>query len=337
MEISSLETLAEYGYKTDPFSVTMETADYVRMKRLIGLALASDRYKFLSITGERGIGKSVTVGNVLKCLGDIHLVETLSSAKERILIEDIERSMILELSNERPRHRKDLRVVQFRHTIGKASESKPIVLILEEAHRMHGQTLRSLKSTLENTKWKGRANLFTVILIGHGNALGRDGMSEIRLRADSAQMVGLSTEEIKQYIKATIGEHFENGAINAISSLRDARNYLDLQSILLGFMGRALGYGRRVVTEVDVIDTCGIKPNIKDMLEKVGISQSELAKRLDLSKTLTNKVINDKQGDIPKRTFEEGKGQIMGFLAEELRKIDGNKIDGNTELLEKAS
>ncbi|MBF0554138.1 MAG: ATP-binding protein [Nitrospirae bacterium] len=336
MEISSLETLAEYGYKKDPFSVTMETVDYLRMKRLIGLALASDRYKFLSITGERGIGKSVTVGNVLKDM-NIHIVETLSAAKERILIEDIERSMILELSNERPRHRKDLRVVQFRHTIGKASESKPIVLILEEAHRMHGQTLRSLKSTLENTKWKGRANLFTVILIGHGNALGRDGMSEIRLRADSAQMVGLSTDEIKQYIKATVGEHFENGAITAISSLRDARNYLDLQNILLGFMGRALGYGRRVVTEADVITACGIKPNIKDMLEKVGITQADLAKRLDLSKTLTNKVINDKQGDIPKRTFEEGKGQIMGFLAEELRKIDGNKIDDNTELLEKAS
>ncbi|MBF0321225.1 MAG: AAA family ATPase [Nitrospirae bacterium] len=335
MEMSSLETLSQYGYKKDPFSVTMETADYLRMKRLISLALASDRYKFLSITGERGVGKSVTVGNVLKDL-DIHLVETLSSAKERILIEDIERSMILELSEERPRYRKDLRVIQFRHIIGKASESKPIVLILEEAHRMHGQTLRSLKSTLENTKWKGRPNLFTVILIGHGNALGRDGMAEIRLRADSTSMMGLSTEEIKQYVMATVGEHFEGGAIAAIATLRDARNYLDLQSILLGFMGRALGYGRRTVTEADVIAGYGIKPNIKDMLERVGITQADLAKRLDQSKTLVNKIINDKQGDIPKRTFEEGKSQILGFLKEELSKVEGN-VDSNKELLKKVS
>lgn len=333
--MSSLETLSQYGYKKDPFSVTMETADYLRMKRLISLALASDRYKFLSITGERGVGKSVTVGNVLKDL-DIHLVETLSSAKERILIEDIERSMILELSEERPRYRKDLRVIQFRHIIGKASESKPIVLILEEAHRMHGQTLRSLKSTLENTKWKGRPNLFTVILIGHGNALGRDGMAEIRLRADSTSMMGLSTEEIKQYVMATVGEHFEGGAIAAIATLRDARNYLDLQSILLGFMGRALGYGRRTVTEADVIAGYGIKPNIKDMLERVGITQADLAKRLDQSKTLVNKIINDKQGDIPKRTFEEGKSQILGFLKEELSKVEGN-VDSNKELLKKVS
>ena len=252
--VSKLETLVRFGFDYNPFKeVNLKTSDSTRIQRVEGLAVKGN--EMVSIVGKRGSGKSHMVKEGLE-KSKARQVVVRSSDKLRLLISDIERAMILDLSEERPKRGGEIRARQLRRILGEASQKEKIVLTIEEAHRLHGMTLRALK-TLREMDWMGETELFAVVLIGQSDPMNKAGVSEVRLRSDTVHLQGLTANEVENYVKKTVGRVFGLEAIKAISLLPETENYLDLQSILLRLMGRASAEGHGEVQYEDVLKEFG--------------------------------------------------------------------------------
>jgi type II secretory pathway predicted ATPase ExeA len=249
MRLSRPEVLVNFGFSRDPFDgAAFETTDQVRIRRILAMSVQSRA--MVSIIGERGIGKSEAVKAALDTL-NAGLIMVRPADKERLLISDIEQEMIFALGDDPPRRGKVVRTQQLRRLLGEASRKKDIVLVIEEGHRLHGQTLRSLK-TLRELDWIGKSKLFSVVLVGQSDPMNKPGVAEVRLRTDSVQMHGLSAREIQHYLQITVGAVFSEEAAAEVARQPNTSNFLDLQHLLVQAMGRALAAGRDKVESEDV-------------------------------------------------------------------------------------
>lgn len=274
MQISRFEVLAHMGYSRDPFrAVKMETADGLRVGRLLQMAVSGGA--MVSIVGERGIGKSVSVDAALKRIkAETVMVQT--SDKKRLSIGDIEQAMILDLSDEIPKRTKEVRIRQLRRILGEASAKRPVVVLLEEAHRMHPSTLRALK-TLRELEWMGRRELFSAVLVGQSDPMGRSGVSEVRLRSDCVRMAGLTREEAREYVNRAAGKSFSPAALDALAGA-GITNFLDLQAAAVRAMASAMAAGRRQVEAEDLAESPA--PAYQGPAKRSGAADSAALKRV---------------------------------------------------------
>lgn len=251
MEIMSrLELFSNLGYKSDPFKTAkFETGDALRVRRIVAMAIESRA--MVTIVGPRGIGKTEAIEDALKHKGAT-IITLEKSEKTKITSGDIEMAMVLDLSSESPLGGEKLGR-QVRPILGAAAlnERKKVVLVIEEAQRLNVATLKSLK-TLREKKWMGEAELFTVILISQSDPMARPGLSEVRLRIDCVHLQGLTSAEAAGYVRGTVGRHFEEDAIEAVSTLPAARNFLELQELCVMLLNLALMSGRERVALEDV-------------------------------------------------------------------------------------
>ena len=306
---SRLEVLAEYGYDIDPFrGVVLETADGMRIKRVLRMAVESRA--MISVVASWGFGKSTALALALKDL-NATVVRLITPDKERVVVSDIEKALILHLSTESCARTKEVRARQIRRILGAATDESDVVLVLEEAHRMHGQTLRALK-TFREMEWKGRSPIFTVVMVGQTDPMNKRQVGEVRLRTDTIRMRGITAGEVKDYISATVGEHFESDAIEAVSRRPEGRNFLDLQEMLVELMARALEAGQRKVTPVEVFELCG--GGIKEVLKRTGLKQSDIARETGLSPATVSLVVNEKTDGLSDGAFKEARGAITDVL-----------------------
>ncbi len=247
--MTKLELLVNLGYKVDPFKkARFDTGDSLRVRRILAMAVESNA--MVSIVGERGVGKSEAINAALHKLG-VRRVDVARAQKEKISIADIETAIILDLSDEAPLGRGETRSRQLRRIVGAASQKEKIVVCIEEAQRLHGATLKSLK-TLREIEWMGERELFTVVLIGQSDPMNRPGVSEVRLRTDLVRMQGLFAGEAVGYVKATLGKHFEEEAIEALAGRPQSTNYLELQELCIAVLNYAWADGRQMATVGDV-------------------------------------------------------------------------------------
>lgn len=253
---SRQELLCHMGFSRDPFKAAdFETGDSLRVQSNLKMAIQDN--EMFCIVGARGIGKTRAIFRGLEKL-NATVAPVLPLDKERLLISDIEQEIILELSDEKPKRGKGVRLRQLRRILGEATMNKRVVVVIEEAHALNRMTLRALKR-LRELSWMGKSELFALILIGQSDPMQKAGVSEVRLRSDSLHMQGLMRDEVDGYIRDTVGQVFEEGAIKAIAQLPECRNYLDLQHLLVRLMGQALAEGRKTVTAEDVREVLGIK------------------------------------------------------------------------------
>jgi len=252
MNISRLELLINMGFEHDPFkSVDFQTADGMRIEKILNMAVKSNA--MISIIGDRGAGKTRAVFDALKKM-KIREVRVRATDKNRTLISDIEQAMIFDLSDETPRRGREIRSRQLRRILGEASTKQAVVVVIEEGHRLHGMTLRSIKS-LRELDWMGETELFTCVLLGQSDPMNKAGVAEVRLRSDTVRMQGLSKKEIAGYVRAVMGDVFSDDAIQAVSQLSGTDNFLDLQRCLVALMASAAVAGRNTVTIEDVLES----------------------------------------------------------------------------------
>lgn len=253
-KLSKFEVLVNLGFEHNPFrSASLKTGDCVRIRKILNMAI-KDR-AMVVIEGDRGCGKSMAVSAALKSLKVLPVI-VRSTDKDRLLITDIEQALILDLSHEKPRRGREIRARQLRRVLGEASRKQKVVVVIEEGHRLHGMTLRALKS-LRELDWMGETELFTLVLLGQSDPMNRAGLSEVRLRSDTVSMHGLTASEIASYIKITVGRVFSKEAAMAVANVPANGNFLNLQNSLVTLMGRVLGSGRKKVQTEDVIDLYG--------------------------------------------------------------------------------
>lgn len=253
--ISKLELLAEFGFTRDPFRrLSMKSSDHNRVNKVVGMAVR-DR-SMVSVIGERGIGKSNAVRAALGSLNNVHLVCPYANDIDKLLISDIEQAIIFDLSSEKPKRGREVRARQLRRIIGEASTRMDIALVIEEAHHLHGMTLRSLKR-LREMEWMGESQLFSIILVCQSDPLNKPGVSEVRLRSDSINMKGLSQREVAEFVSSSMGAVIEEKAVQEISKLPGSTNYEDLKALLFSLMENAWLAGRRQVTVDDLENVFG--------------------------------------------------------------------------------
>ncbi len=256
-EMCKYEVLENLGFTSVPFKkFKQDTLDSSRVKKILNMAVG-DR-GMLSIVGERGIGKTTAIIEGLSgCSARVINVDPAD--RERLTIGDIEKEMVMALSDEKPRAGRVVRAKQLRRIVGEASRKNEIVLVIEEAHRLHGQTLRSIK-TLREMEWMGERGLFTVVFVGQSDPMNKAGVAEVRLRSDSVQMQGLTGKEVSAYIQETIGSLFTDDAvILQIAEMGASRNFLELQELLFVLMRSAVAAGREYITRDDVTLASGQK------------------------------------------------------------------------------
>ena len=251
MSMTRLEVFCNLDYRKDPFKVSrpFETGDTRRTKRILTMAVESRA--MVSIVGDRGIGKSDAVNAALEKIG-VKKITVEKAQKERVGIADIQKAMLLDLG-EKPPKDGEIMSRKLRQVIGEAcaKSKRPIVVLIEEAQRLHGNTLRSLKS-LREMEWCGQKELFSVVMVAQSDPMNRAGVSEVKLRTDTIRMQGMTPEEAVAYVTATIGRHFEEKALEALGDVHQAANYLELQELCIQLLNKALLAGREQVTLADV-------------------------------------------------------------------------------------
>jgi len=305
-------TLAQFGYRSNPFDGSlMETSDMIIMKRVVDMAIKSQT--ILSVVAPFGTGKTTSFETIQKSV-DAHFIFVDAADKGKIGINDIEYYIIGQLlPSESIRRYKMARSKQVQRAVGQAVKKKPVLLILEEAHRLHSQTLLALKS-LREYKWMGRAINIPIILIGQYDKLRAANLSELStgIRSDTYTLKGLAPSEAVQYINETVGEHFEEEAIKAISELPVARNFLELQEALIILMNNALNNGSKKITVFDVFSIYG--GGIKQIMEKYDIKPSILCETSGLDKTTVSLLINNRPHTLNSDTERNAREAINSAL-----------------------
>ena len=250
VKISKLEILDEFGFSNDPFKqVSIKSKDHIKIGNIVNLAVKSR--SMVAVIGERGMGKSHAVRSALGKLKNAKRVGPQSNDIHKLLIGDIEQALIMDLSSEKPKRGREIRARQLRRILGEASTRMDVVLVIEEAHHLHGMTLRSLKR-LREMDWMGKSELFSVILVGQSDPMNKPGVSEVKLRADAVQMKGLSPEEIEVFVSRALKSSITTEAVTTIAKLPGCHNFEDLKALLLRLMENALLSGRRQVLLDDV-------------------------------------------------------------------------------------
>ena len=230
------------GLPPNPWSNGQPTADSMRVATLVGAAIQSQ--EFVSILGARGSGKTWAVR---AALGDhtVTVVEPLRLTRDKLHMGDIETALVRELSDENPRRSGEARSYQVKRILGEFSRTQPVVLVIDDAHVLHHQTLRALKRLREFT-WLGRSPLIGIVLIGQRDKT-RD-IDEVRLRSDQLWLEGLTAQEIASAVRAATGQLFDGPAVQAIADSGAAANWLDLQALVDACLAAAKAAG---VAQID--------------------------------------------------------------------------------------
>ena len=250
-------TRTRFGLPPDPWSgLAIETADAARAGQMIQAAVASQM--MVSILGQRGSGKTRAVRAALSGL-EVQEVEPLRLDRERLHLGDIQAAIVRELSDETPRRSGEARSYQVRRVLGTASRTRPVLLVLDDAHVLHRSTLRGLKR-LRELVWLGVSPLLGIVLLGQIDRT--EDVPEVGLRSDSLRFGGLTQAEAGQALVQALNNGrvvLERSAVAALAASQRARNWLDLQALADDCLVEAAARGEEAITAAAVAVVLGVK------------------------------------------------------------------------------
>ena len=179
--------------------VKTKTWDYYR--DVIASAIY-DR-SWIAISGVIGSGKTETAYDILdqwRDKRDTRVIDVFSPDRSGIKIAHVMNSIIYQLGQEfiastSPRRDMEARAMQALNVLSSARKNGVnVVIVIDEAHELHGNTLKAIKRLREH-RFRGERNLATFLLIGQPGLmakLGRD--EEIGLRCDAFEFAYTQAE-----------------------------------------------------------------------------------------------------------------------------------------------
>ena len=199
-----------WGLKKNPFG-NIETANDVfdsnETSRVMDhLAEAVEEGGIYSITGDRGIGKTTALHEIIQYLrGDEkRFTYSLLQSMDMKLVgmTTIHSALIKDLAGETPCGFSEYRSRQVRRILGGLSVNrKRAVLLIDEAQGMRLDTIESLKMLTEMRWARQTKSMITIMLFGQpilDMHLAQD--DGLRLRVTPLVMRGLTSDEVIQYI-----------------------------------------------------------------------------------------------------------------------------------------
>ncbi|OPY17089.1 MAG: hypothetical protein A4E74_01532 [Syntrophus sp. PtaB.Bin075] len=282
VEVISQEAMRYFKIFRNPFIDDIQKDSDIFMSeehRYIEAAMmdAARHGGFLAVIGEVGSGKSVMRRKVVEQLkkdGDVIVIFPQMIDKTRVNAASICDAIIMDLSEQRPRMKLEDKTRQVhRLLLERAKQGFRSVLIIEEAHDLHTNTLKYLKRFYELED--GYRKLLGIILVGQVelknlfNETTHIEMREVIRRIQTAEIRGLNGNT-KDYLAmkfrrvgAKVDDIFDDGAFEALSrrlTTKDRRNQtishaypLIVNNYAARAMNMAYEMGEKKVTEAVVM------------------------------------------------------------------------------------
>ena len=291
-------TRKHFKLPPDPWAkLQLTTADVRRVGDMVEAAVSAQA--FVSIIGERGSGKSHAIRTALARYDEVQVVEPLRLDRHRLTMNDIATAIVRDLSDEIPKHSGEARAYQVRRILGEITapvmdrkssipilqEQKSVVLLIDDAHALHGQTLRALKR-LREMAWLGRSPLLGIVLVGQRDKTAH--IPEVGLRLDRLWIGGLSQKERISALSQLQPSPFSADALAAIAAAPAAQNWLDLQAVVDDCLLAAQADGKHSVSKQHVVLALGPSSRIIPSMQADAPSDAQISDYL-ASKTKSTK------------------------------------------------
>jgi len=245
----------------------------------------------LAVIGEIGIGKTIAVLDGVGSFEEFgnHIIWCRQPDKEHLKISVIMNAMI-RFFGETPRKDIDARTEQLRRLLGQAiQENKKVILIIDEAHALHHQTMRALKRLLE-LNFGRQFGLLSIVLIAQPEIYEKlNRIAEVALRTDILEMRTLTQNESKEFLKFVANWSRVN-IKEEIYDYLSARAEVPLRLVVT--IDRINEIQKRLGTTLTVkqFKEQLITP-LRQRLETSGLSQRQVAEKAGVSPTTINQVI----------------------------------------------
>lgn len=279
----------------------------------------------LAIVGGPGMGKTTLYHEAARRLSQHDdqaplIVRVRNEDKEEMRIGSIITAMLLELldgTSERIRSDMEARTRQLITHLGRRCVHggkivRRVVLLIENAHRLHANTLMAIKGLHEND-FAGMHPLFSVILIGQEQLAEKIGRyKEVRWRFSSIELSSdagwMDHADRVRFLKAVYADSLNTRARERVATMCDGP--LHMHYFLDRYMEEAYAAGIKTLSE----DAFPMTP--KEHARMIDASLGEIASESGLAKTTVHNVM---QGSDVKN-----KGQVL----EALRRIEERRTEG---------
>ena len=287
------------------------------IKRITQVCIGAVRHpgSITAIIGEVGIGKSVAVYNAMGAIEeqDVHVIWITQPEKEMLRIGGI-MSVIIRYFGEEPRRYIESRTEQLRRVLGiKSKDSKPICLVIDEAHALHRITLRALKRILE-LGFGRRMGLLSIVLVAQPELYEKlRTVPEINLRTRKIEMPRFTDSEAKSYCEWVAkweGVKIDPKAVQIIC--RKLHNPLRIASIIACLAELCENLGEKTITG-EMCKEIWTK-DIKNQMDQYGITHKELAEAVGWSRSAVTMAL---AGTYPKTLSETKLNDALHGLVRE--------------------
>lgn len=257
--------------------------------KLIVSAVESRRMQ--AVIGPFGCGKSHLVRESIERWPfhrKLHQVYVNHADRERLRIGHFLTAIIGELSEERPYRDSIARQNQAARLIGERviNLGHEVVVVVENAHRMHGNTMLALKDLRESLMYRGQAFLFSVILVGQEQLRSKlERYGEVRYRTSWVDLDAkdwMNFEDRLDYLADVYGDVITPDARHHLAKIP---TILQMDALIEDRLRQIQKLGRTVLEE-SMLDL-----GIEWELKQLGRTQSDLARKSGVPKSTVSDVV----------------------------------------------
>lgn len=277
------------------------------------IAYAVESYEVVAIAGDVGAGKSEAVAHSIAALKategmKVKFIRVDHPRKESVRINAVVESLLNDFleDGERIPGSVQRRVWLLKFYLKQAVEDGiRVCLVIDEAHRLTGPFLKSLKDLYETIRFAHHGSLFAIVLTGHRSLIKhyKKVAPDVwqRLEAGNIAILGEMTEqEVADYILHRCEEAGTPGLFTEHAALavgRLAKAPLGVNNICWDLLAHAYKEGfpegeNRRIDEMHVLSAY----DPAQLMAMLDLSQGEIAKRGNLGKTTVKDVLDGKAG-----------------------------------------
>ena len=310
------EILHHLGLPRDPFGPLRSNADfyespeYRRVATLLHYAALED--EVVAVVGRVGSGKTGAIRMAQAALAAEHRVDFVrlsSPDKARATVGHVVECLLAHLDAPSLPASQTKRAFALRTHLAQAHRAeRRLCLLIDEAHRLPGSTLKGLKELHESTWYAGRAALFGIVYIGHDHLLQHYERVAPdvwqRLRAHGVARLGnLTAREVAAYVRRRCEavnrpELFDEPAARALGGLADTP--LEVNELAWRLLDRAYRANRTTITELDVLAVC----DLDELRTRLGLSYEDVARRAGIGRSTVADVLKGRGGEQARAAVE---------------------------------
>ena len=234
-----------FGLPLDPWrNLHLDTADLGRVGAVARAAATVQA--MVSVVGPRGSGKTHATLRALRAAGAL-VVQVRRLDREQTRMGDVVAALVTQLSDQRLRHCGELRTAQVCSVLGQTR--KPVVLMVDDLHVVHYQTILGLKRLRELAYGDRAAPMLGIVMLGHRDRIAS--LPEVALRTSTVALGGLGAAEMEEALRRACGNAFAANARRRLAAASPGV-WLDLQDLADLSMVKAAAQGERTVSVASV-------------------------------------------------------------------------------------